>query len=234
MFKLFYPTKPFLITQEFGVNGEYYRRNGINVDGHNGLDIRAYHGQPVYATHDGEVTFAGEDGRAGLGVVIRTLEKYPYKDGETYFKTIYWHLKTGSIRVKPNQIVKAGEIIGLADNTGLSTGDHLHFGLKPVAQGEEAWSWWNVEQTNGYGGAIDPYPHFTGFFANEPKFQFTESFGFGDSGSDVVELQKYLGVSQTGYFGFKTLTALFAFQFKHGIKAYTGVVHKAVRDKLNS
>jgi hypothetical protein len=28
--ELFYPVKPFIITQKFGVNGEWYQKNGIN------------------------------------------------------------------------------------------------------------------------------------------------------------------------------------------------------------
>ncbi len=47
------PITPFVILQPFGVNGDYYQAHGINIKGHNGLDLKADHGQPVYATHDG-------------------------------------------------------------------------------------------------------------------------------------------------------------------------------------
>ena len=57
--------------------------------------------------------------------------------------------------------------MGTADNTGCSTGAHLHFGLKPIAQGENDWTWTNSEQTNGYFGAIDPAPYFVGISAYE-------------------------------------------------------------------
>ena len=71
--------------------------------------------------------------------------------------------------VKTGQKVVAGDLIGYADSTGLSTGDHLHFGLKPQAWNETDWSWFNVEQGNGYGGAIDPTPYFNHFFAEDAK-----------------------------------------------------------------
>ena len=42
--------------------------------------------------------------------------------------TGYWHLS--SIKVKPGQMVKPGDLIGLVGTTGLSTGDHLHWELR--------------------------------------------------------------------------------------------------------
>lgn len=35
--ELWFPVRPWKITQGFGVNGDYYRANGINIAGHNGL-----------------------------------------------------------------------------------------------------------------------------------------------------------------------------------------------------
>ena len=165
--ELHYPCKPFKVTQGFGENATpIYKQLGLK--GHNGIDIVAPDSWIIRASHEGTVVFAGEDGSGGLGVVIRTLGEFDYTPTITsYFKTIYWHLKTGSIFVKPSQNVKTGDIIALADNTGLSTGSHLHFGLKPVYQGEKEWEWWNVEQDNGFKGSIDPQAYFTGFYAED-------------------------------------------------------------------
>ncbi len=172
--KLDYPVAPFITTQPFGVNGEYYRAHGINVDGHNGLDLQTYHGQPIYAAHDGRAYYTDNDGNEGDGVVIITTRRFDWDDGKDYFKTIYWHLcdphkepqlaspvYRWRISTKGQGMpVVAGQLIGYADNTGFSSGDHLHFGLKPVAAGENPMDWWNIEQNNGYGGAIDPAPYF--------------------------------------------------------------------------
>lgn len=169
-----YPLAPFYITQVFGVNGEYYRSHGIPVAGHNGLDLRAYHGQPLYAAHDGNAYYTEDDGNEGQGVVIISTEKREIEGVLTHYKTIYWHLcnpheaaalaspvyrYSKATKGKPMP-VKRGDIIGYADNTGFSLGDHLHFGLKPVAYKEKAATWWNTKQDNGYGGAIDPMPYF--------------------------------------------------------------------------
>lgn len=150
--KIAYPVTPFHLNQGWGVNGAYYRTNGINIDGHNGWDFQAYHGQPVYATHDG-TAFYEVDAQGGNGVVIVSNQAYDYKNGQAFFKTIYWHLCDPDKEPKytspvyaygqaeghdprKGMSVKKGDIIGFADSTGLSSGDHLHFGLKPIKSGQ--------------------------------------------------------------------------------------------------
>ncbi len=163
--ELFRPVKPLGINQYFGSNAEYYKKE-FKVNGHNGIDFQAYHGQPVRAAHDGIVSYAGMDGGEGYGVVIRTEDERRYAGNESYWKTIYWHLLP-NIPVKINEKVRIGQIIGYADNTGKSTGDHLHFGLKPIGKGENEWTWYNFEQQNGYLGAVDPLEAFNGIYAEE-------------------------------------------------------------------
>lgn len=55
--------------------------------------------------------------------------------------------------------VKAGELVGYADNTGLSSGMHLHFELKPVRRSLSG-NFRNVLQSNGYFGTINPELYF--------------------------------------------------------------------------
>lgn len=125
--------------------------------GHNGIDLPCKSGDPVYAAHDGIITFTGQDGAGGWGVVIRTEELFEYRGELVHFKTVYWHLLP-NIPVRAGQRVKIGDTIGFGDTTGMATGSHLHFGLKPVQQGEEGWQWSNIEQNNGFFGSIDPEP----------------------------------------------------------------------------
>lgn len=158
--KLEYPIKPFFVQQPFGVNGAYYQAHGINIIGHNGLDLKANHGQEVYASHNG-TCYPEVDSTGGNGVVLVSDDTFVYDNKSVNYKTIYWHLTKDDAVVKTSQKVKTGDLIGYADNTGLSTGDHLHFGLKPVLDnGEAPFAWQTLNSTNGYLGAIDPTPYF--------------------------------------------------------------------------
>lgn len=152
-----YPVTPVFFNQLFGAKSPVYTNMGML--GHNGIDFKASHGQPVYAAHDG-VCYPEIDTTGGNGVVIRTNEVFDYSPNPVYFKTIYWHLIQDDAVVKTGQVVKAGDLIGYADNTGTSSGDHLHFGLKPQAYNESNFAYSNVEQNNGYFGSIDPMPYF--------------------------------------------------------------------------
>lgn len=164
--KLYYPIHKLVISQRFGPEGTapdmlpMYQKIGLTA--HNGWDFVAPRGYNIRAAHDGVVTFTGEDGAGGLGVVVRTNELVDHDYGTTFIKSLYWHCNTGSFKVKPGQSVKVGDILAEVDSTGMSTGDHLHFGIKPVLQGEADWVWVNSEQQNGYLGAIDPAPYWAG------------------------------------------------------------------------
>jgi len=162
--RLYIPVKPYGLNQGFGGNYDSYKQFGIK--GHNGLDLRASHGQPVYAAHDG-ICYPEIDSSGGNGVVIRTNDHFDYEDKQAYFRTIYWHLIQDDAIVKTGQQVKAGDLIGYADSTGYSSGDHLHFGLKPEDWDPKDWQFFNLEYDNGYKGAIDPTPYMCDIFAED-------------------------------------------------------------------
>jgi murein DD-endopeptidase MepM/ murein hydrolase activator NlpD len=83
---------------------------------HQGLDISASKGQPVYATADGTVETAVFDGEYGNLMVVR------HDFGMT---TRYGHLS--AFKAKRGQTVKRGEVIGYVGSTGRATGPHLHY-----------------------------------------------------------------------------------------------------------
>lgn len=102
------PTTHTRITSPFGP-----RRRRM----HNGLDIKVYVGDTIRAAFDGKVRIVRTERRGyGQYIVIR------HDNG---LETVYGHLSKQL--VKENQLVKAGELIGLGGNTGRSTGSHLHF-----------------------------------------------------------------------------------------------------------
>lgn len=186
-FEIAYPVNPFVVTQPFGINREYYRTHGINILGHNGHDLQAYHGQPVYAAHDG-IAYYEIDASQGEGVVIRTTDTFDYKGQSVFFKSLYWHMIDTLKEPKYKQIiprsgapvsVKRGDLIGFADNTGFSTGDHVHFAIKPIVYGQQPdygdgsdigiGNFINLEPNNGYLGAIDATPYWAGYYATDEQ-----------------------------------------------------------------
>jgi len=137
---MIYPLNlPFTVSQRWGENPQYY--GTIGMKGHNGWDFAVPTGTKVFATHEGEVTFAEIDSSMSLTVTITGSE----------YQTLYCHLS--ELRVTKGQKVKAGDCIALSGNTGrYTTGPHLHFGVKPLSP----------DYGNGYNGAIDPAPLFDG------------------------------------------------------------------------
>ena len=86
---------------------------------HNGVDMACAAGTPIYATRAGTVTTASyQASGAGNYVSINHL------DG---FASIYMHMT--HYVVSKGQNVAQGQLIGYVGNTGISTGDHLHFGI---------------------------------------------------------------------------------------------------------
>jgi len=85
---------------------------------HNGEDIAAACGKPIYAAHAGTVTYAGWNG--GLG-------NYVQLDNGGGVSTGYGHQINGGILVHIGQHVGPGQRIGTVGTTGASMGCHTHF-----------------------------------------------------------------------------------------------------------
>ena len=110
------PVPYYTLTSPFG-----YRTHPISGKWkmHNGVDMAAAQGTPIYAAKSGKVTTASyQAGGAGYYVSIN------HGDG---FSSIYMHMT--HFIVSPGQYVTAGQVIGYVGSTGGSTGPHLHFGI---------------------------------------------------------------------------------------------------------
>ncbi len=100
---------------------------------HNGVDIAAPIGTPVYAATAGTVQRAGA--ATGFGQAVYVLGA----DGAV---TVYGHVSR--YYVSAGDRVQAGEQIADVGNEGQSTGPHLHFEVHPGGA--------------MYSGAVDPVP----------------------------------------------------------------------------
>lgn len=85
---------------------------------HQGVDLAAPAGTPIYASRSGVVTAATYSNSAGYYVTIN------HGDG---FSSIYMHMT--NYVVGAGAAVSAGQLIGYVGSTGISTGNHLHFGI---------------------------------------------------------------------------------------------------------
>lgn len=108
---------------------------------------------PILAAADGTVNFVQNENDlvSGYGAHI----KVNHGDG---LITIYAHLKLDSIPWSQDDPIKAGQQVGLADNTGRSTGNHLHF------------------ETQKNGAAVNPNTYFSLYFAsNQGRWNNTDT-----------------------------------------------------------
>lgn len=101
------PMQDYSVSSSFG-----WRWNRM----HEGIDLAAPQGTPIYAAHAGTVTLARWHGGYGYAVII------DHGDG---VQTLYGH--NSELLVTEGQEVSAGERISLTGNTGYSFGAHLHF-----------------------------------------------------------------------------------------------------------
>ena len=86
---------------------------------HNGLDIAAAPGTPIYATADGVVSFAGYD--PGYGKLVSIDHGYGVV-------TRFGH--TSQIFVEVGQRIHRRDLIAAVGNTGRSTGPHCHYEVR--------------------------------------------------------------------------------------------------------
>jgi murein DD-endopeptidase MepM/ murein hydrolase activator NlpD len=85
---------------------------------HEGIDLVAPAGTPVYAAADGVVAGAAPNGRYGNWIRI---------EHGAELATVYGHLMAFAPGIEPGESVVRGELIGFVGSTGRSTGAHLHF-----------------------------------------------------------------------------------------------------------
>lgn len=116
------------ITSRFGYRGNPF--GGFSSEFHNGLDLAAGMGTPVYSTAPGWIEETGWNRIFGLMILI---------DHNNGYRTLYGHLS--ELNVEVGQEIAYGGFIGRVGSTGRSTGPHLHYSVFR------------------YGVAVDPVPY---------------------------------------------------------------------------
>ena len=104
------------ITSYFG-----YRNTGIRGAStyHQGLDIANSYGTAIYAADGGTVTYSGWQSGYGYLVIV---------DHGNGYQTYYGH--NSSLIVSVGEHVYKGQQVARMGSTGISSGNHCHFGIK--------------------------------------------------------------------------------------------------------
>lgn len=92
---------------------------------HNGTDIGAPNGTPIYAAADGEVIYAAWMNGYGNTIMI----DHGKNSNGQHVITLYAHCSS-LVAAKGAQVVGGQTVVAKVGSTGRSTGNHLHFGLK--------------------------------------------------------------------------------------------------------
>jgi murein DD-endopeptidase MepM/ murein hydrolase activator NlpD len=116
------PLKQMVVNSAFGL------RSGHR---HEGVDLKASHGTPIYAAQKGIVVFADDtiDGY-GDSVIIRHVGGY---------STLYAH--ASSLLVRKGERVVRGQCIAYAGDSGNASGVHLHFEVRQGSKPVDPWRW---------------------------------------------------------------------------------------------
>lgn len=115
------------VTSDFGVRESPMAGASTN---HRGIDIGASYGSDIMAAADGTVKSATYSSACGNYVMID-------HGGGLY--TVYMH--ASSLCVSAGDTVSAGDVIAKVGSTGISTGNHLHFGVSLNGSYVSPWSY---------------------------------------------------------------------------------------------
>jgi murein DD-endopeptidase MepM/ murein hydrolase activator NlpD len=121
------------------VTSQFAEKRSYFVDGqqissatHYGFDLATTMNSPVTASNSGKVVWADDLGIYGGCVIL--------DHGFDLF-TLYGHLSR--IDVKPGEMVKKAQVLGLSGTTGLAGGDHLHFATLLGGVYVDPVEWWD-------------------------------------------------------------------------------------------
>lgn len=116
------PMENYVVTSEVGVRKSPMGGGGLHF--HKGMDLVGRHRAPVRATAYGKIVahwpppngyYGGHPSFGGCIVIFHGRGLY----------TLYGHLSRTFVR--KGYMVQLGQVIGLQGDTGISTGEHLHF-----------------------------------------------------------------------------------------------------------
>ena len=134
------------LSQKFGENFKLANGNWAYKSGHMGIDFATPYGVTAVSPTRGEVIRSG-DYKDGYGICVQVWDKE---------QNIAWrvgHLARADVRI--GETVWVGRQIGITDNTGFSTGNHIHFEVCYVDANCK-----RQYPAGSIGGNVNPLPFF--------------------------------------------------------------------------
>jgi len=114
------------------VRNYVYHGKRVDRQVHLGFDLADVQNAPVNAANDGRVVWAADMGIYGNCIVL---------DHGYALQSIYGHLR--QIDVKPGDLIKRGQRMGTAGQTGLAGGVHVHFSMQIDGVQVNPREWWD-------------------------------------------------------------------------------------------
>ncbi len=114
------------------VRNYIYHGKKVDQQVHLGFDLSDVQNGPVQAANDGRVVYASDLGIYGNCIVV---------DHGYSLQSIYGHLR--QIDVKVGDMVHKGQTMGIAGQTGLAGGVHVHFSMQVDGVQVNPREWWD-------------------------------------------------------------------------------------------
>lgn len=178
--QLYYPAKPYHITQAWGISNPSYLQFGFSK--HNGEDFMIGKDNRTHCPLKAIVEEVGFNDSAGNYIRLVSQERFDVLGANCYIGMMFMHHE--QILAKKGDILDVGDIMGIPDNTGFSTGPHTHGSYYRLSQPS------NVPQNRldtdiATNNTFDPHPYWTGFCAQDYKIVWTIQ--------QLINLYKQLG-----------------------------------------
>lgn len=156
--ELYYFSKPYTITQAWGIFNPAYQQFGFSR--HNGIDSLPGNDSKIYSPIKMRI-YNSEYNANGAGNFVRgiTTEQWNVNGQDCFVELTFMHLKESLCKV--GDILGVGVLIGVADNTGFSTGPHTH--LRCVRLKSDL----SLMDSNDANNSFDHASFYNGYFAGD-------------------------------------------------------------------
>lgn len=160
--RLYYPAKPYVITQGWGILNPSYNQFGFSK--HNGQDFLIGKDNLTHCPLKSEVVEAGYDQYKGYFVRLISVDEFIFNGQRCKIGMVFMHHE--KILCKTGDILDVGGVMGIPDNTGFSTGPHTHGSYYHLGLNAGQWNL-RLDTDTATNNTFDPQPFWSGYHAQD-------------------------------------------------------------------